>query len=247
MRVVTYNVRNARALDRASWWWRRRARVSEVLGGLGADVVAVQEAYPSQLRWLRAEPFGAPDWEIAGRGRNARGGGEAAAVFTRTSVLARRSEVTRWFGPQPDRPGARDTGASHPRVATIADYDLVTDDRVLTIANLHLDHVSAARRATSVDQLLAWLEPHRGGLLLVLGDFNGPLGEPWAGALEAAGLRSALPDGAGPTANGYGDPAGEQQIDHVFVSSGIEITSAHIQVDAGHASDHYPVVADLEL
>lgn len=247
MRVATYNVRNARALDRASWWWRRRDRVRDVIAGLEADVIGLQEAYPSQVRWVRESPCSAPDWEVVGRGRNADGGGEALPVFTRTQRLVRRTEVTRWFGPEPDRPGSRAPGASHPRIVTVADYDIVADQRVLTVANLHLDPASASRRVESVEQLVGWLEPGLGGPTVVLGDFNGPLGEPWHDALSEAGLRSALRDGAGPTANGFGDPAGCQQIDHVFVSADLDVRSARIVVDAGFASDHYPVVIDVDL
>lgn len=245
MRVATYNIRNVRAMDRASWWWRRRGAVRAVVAGLYADVVALQEAYPSQIRWLRDDPLTASEWQVAGRGRNAGGGGEAAPIFTRSSALANRTEVTRWFGPDPDRAGSRPPGAAHPRIATIADYDLVGDDAELTIANVHLDPVSGERRAASVDQLLGWLEPRLGGPMIVLGDFNGPLTESWHSALRAAGLRSALEDGVGPTANGFGAASGQQQIDHVFVSANFEVVAATIHTEAGHASDHYPVTVEL--
>ncbi|MEM7142825.1 MAG: endonuclease/exonuclease/phosphatase family protein [Actinomycetota bacterium] len=247
MRLVTYNIRNARALDPASWWWRRRRRLADVIDGLHADVVALQEAYPSQIRYLRGGPLASSDHELAGRGRNRDGGGEAVPIFTRTSALRRSSEETIWFGPNPDRPGSRDPGASHPRIATIATYDVVGSDGRLRVVNLHLDPASVDRRTESVRQLLASVGPVDTMSTVVVGDFNGPLDEPWSAELTAAGFRSALPADAGPTSNGFGDPGGQQQIDHVFVDRTAEVVAAEIVTAAGHASDHYPVLVELSF
>ena len=122
---------------------------------------------------------------------------------------------------------------------------MVADDRVLTVANLHLDPASGERRTASIDQLVDWLESHLGGPTIVLGDFNGPLREAWHGTLREAGLRSALDDDAGPTANGFGVAAAMQQIDHVFVTADLDVAAATIHTAAGYASDHYPVTVDL--
>lgn len=245
MRLATYNIRNVRALDPASWWWRRRRALRTVMASLDADVVGVQEAYPSQIRYLRQEPFGAPGWQAIGRGRNRNHGGEAVPVFSRTAALALVDQRTHWFGPAPDVAGSRADGAAHPRIVTIGHYEVVENDERLTVANLHLDPASLERRTDSVEQLLAWLADDLDGPLVVLGDFNGPLAEPWAAVLADAGLRSALPDGTGPTANAFGDDDAAQQIDHVFVSASLRVDAAAIVDAAGHASDHYPVTVDV--
>lgn len=247
VRVATYNIRNVRAIDPTSWWFRRRERVRDVVTGLEADVVGLQEAYPSQIRFLRDAPFSAPDWQAIGRGRNRNHGGEAVPIFTRSARLELLDQRTHWFGPAPERAGSRVEGAAHPRIVTIGHYAVVENDARLTVANLHLDPVSVERRVESVVQLLGWLGDDLGGPTLVMGDFNGPLAEPWVAQLRSAGLISALADGAGPTANGFGDPGARQQIDHVFTTAALRVEATEIVVGAGHASDHYPVVADLSF
>jgi endonuclease/exonuclease/phosphatase family metal-dependent hydrolase len=249
VRVVTYNIRNIRAVDWSSLWWRRRRRLADVIGSLGADLIGVQEAYRSQSRWLEAHVLTAPEWEtVATEGRNSGGGGEAVPLWNRVSVLRGVSAETRWFGPAPDLAGSRFDGARFPRIATLAAYDAADDSRVI-VANLHLDSDDVANRTRSLEQLAEWLVPAgSSGPTIVLGDFNAPLDEPGFTALSDVGLRSALPPDAGPTSNGFGSRRAEQQqIDHVFVSDHFRIDRARIFTDAGHASDHYPVVVDLTL
>ena len=246
MRVASYNIRNARAIDPTSWWWRRRRRVGDVIADLEADVVCLQEAYPSQIRYLQRGPLASPEWEFVGRGRNARGGGEAVPVFAQAARFTLRDGHTQWFGSTPHDPGTHMTGAAHPRISTSASYDVVGREQAVTIVNLHLDHASADRRGASVDQIVSTLPEVRESLV-VLGDFNGPLTESWSEALRGVGFRSVLEDGSGPTANGFGDSSGQQQIDHIFVRDDVTVLDARIVTEAGHASDHYPVVADLEV
>ncbi len=249
MRVVTYNIRNIRALDWSSLWWRRRRRLAEVIGSLGADLIAVQEAYRCQSRWLGAHGLRAPEWELVGsEGRNPNGGGEAVPVWSRPAVLRPVSVETRWFGPSPDSPGSRFEGARFPRIVTLAAYETVADAGMV-VANLHLDSDDAANRTRSLEQLTGWLASSGvSGPMIVLGDFNAPMVEPGFAALRELGLRSALPPDAGPTSNGFGRRSAEQrQIDHVFVSEHFQVDSARIATEAGYASDHYPVVVDLAL
>ena len=249
MQVATYNIRNVRAIDPSSWWWFRRRRLREVVGLLDVDLWAFQEAYPSQISHIADRVLPAPAWGVVGRGRNPNGGGEAAVQFHRRSMLRHLSDTTRWFGPTPDCAGSRMPDARHPRIVTITEYAVMDGVSPLTVAGLHLDSDSVERRAASLEQLAEWMRAAvASGPTIVLGDFNGPRTEPGFGALTRLGLRSVLPDDAGPTSNGFGRHIDEQQqIDHIFVSDHYDVVSAGIVTDAGHASDHYPVVAHLEL
>jgi endonuclease/exonuclease/phosphatase family metal-dependent hydrolase len=249
VRVATYNIRNVRALDWSSLWWRRRGRVEAVVGSLGADLIGMQEAYPSQIRWIRTNVLQPPEWGVAGSGRDRRGGGEAVPLWHRRDELRRVSESTRWFGPTPDEAGSRIAGARFPRIATIVEYDWVRGDTRVLVVNVHLDSADVANRTRSLEQLAGWIGPQVAAMpTIVLGDFNAPTTEPGFSALVDQRLRSALPADAGPTSNGFGKKLDRQrQIDHVFVSAHFRVVDAGILVDAGYASDHYPVVVDLSL
>ncbi len=246
MRVATYNIRNGRAVDPASFWWTRRRALRDVVTRVDADVWGLQEVYRFQRRHLARTVLPAHSWGSVGRGRNRNGGGEQVPVFHRRAVFADATASTRWFGPTPERPGSRPDGAAFPRIATIADLIPAGDGPVVRVANLHLDSDSVERRAEALGQLVPWLADEPRAPTIVMGDFNGPMTEPGFDALTEAGFRSALPADAGPTSNGFGRRLDEQQqIDHVFVSSHFKVVGARIDTDSGHASDHYPVVVDL--
>lgn len=256
MRIATYNIRNGRALDRASLWWRRRDALATVVRAVDADLWAMQEAYRFQIDWLRRTVFEPGGWDVAGRGRGAGDRGEHVPLWWRTDRLRCEDHGTRWFGPEPDRPGARVPGARFPRIATIGEFRLGADHddghdhpgQPATVVNLHLDERSAERRAHSVEQLLGWVGSVDDRPLVVLGDFNAAPSEPAVRSLLDAGLRRVLTDAAGPTSNGFGrDLADQRQIDHILVSPHWTVGEARVVTEAGFASDHWPVVADLTL
>lgn len=246
MRVATYNIRNGRAPDVSSFWWTRRNALAGVIRRVDADLWGLQEAYRFQRRFLQRRALPDAEWDSAGEGRTERGG-EQVPVFHRRSRFDAVNSITRWFGPDPDGRGSTMPGAAQPRIATVVEFRDLEVDRPIRAVNLHLDSDSVDRRAASIRQLAEWLGTDPGAPTVVLGDFNGPMTDPGYEALTAIGLRSALPEGVGPTSNGFGrDLAAQRQIDHVFLSSDFEVLSARIDHDAGHASDHYPVVVDLD-
>jgi endonuclease/exonuclease/phosphatase family metal-dependent hydrolase len=248
VRVVTYNIRNLVALDWASFWLRRRRRLGGVVSSLEADLIGMQEAYPSQIRWLANNTLRNDEWEVAGLGRKPGGAGEGVPLWHRPETLRLLSDRTRWFGPTPEIPGSGFAGAQFPRIATIAHYSIADESRV-AVANLHLDSLSADFRGQSIEQVVEWLTLGVGSTpTIVLGDFNAPMTEAGFSILREVGMQTALPGDTGPTSNGFGrDLEGQQQIDHVFVSSHFQVDHAEIHTAAGYASDHFPVVVDLTL
>lgn len=248
MRVATYNIRNGRALDLSSFWWTRRRAVRRVIEHVDADIWGFQEVYGFQRAYLERTALRGSDWGSAGDGRSGAGRGEQVPVAYRRSLFDEASTSTRWFGPTPDVAGSRLDGAGFPRIATMALLLPTAAGSGLRVVNLHLDSDSVERRAASIRQLVEWLDDDPSVATIVMGDFNGTMNEPGYDSFAAAGLRSALSPDAGPTSNGFGRRLDEQrQIDHVFVSSHFQVRAARIAVEAGHASDHYPVVVELDF
>ena len=247
LRVATYNIRNVRALDRASLWWRRRGQLAEVLREVDADIWGMQEAYRSQIHWLGYYAL-KDDWDDVGEGRGRRGGGEAVPVWVQRDQLEIVEDTTLWYGDTPDRPGSRLAGAGFPRIATLVEIEHLESGAMFVIANTHLDEKSGDLRRQSLTQLAEWLSnDHASMPIIVMGDLNCTLDEAPVAPLLELGLRPVLSAEDGPTANNFGRDDEARQIDHIFVSPHWHVTALAIHLDAGHASDHYPVVADLEL
>lgn len=208
-----------------SWPFRRRA-TAEVVRGLDADVLGLQEAYGFQLRSLLRR---VPGYTAVGEARSRRG--ERTPVLVRANV---ESHTTRWFDVQ---------GARFPRIATTARVRVGATR--FTFTSTHLDERSSARRAASVDQLVSWLaaEP---GPHVVVGDFNDTLDDPMFDEFAGIGLRSALPHDAGGTSHHFTGRRDGRRIDHIFVPATAEILEASV-VYGAMASDHWPVTARIRL
>ena len=249
LRVATFNIRNGRAWDgRESWPLRRRATAAAV-ARLDADVIALQEVYGFQQRYLRRRLHRlrpAHEYAAAGAGRNdGRRRGERCSVLFRPPFMLER-ELTRWFSDTPERPGTPCWDSRLPRIVTFAWFRHAASGRRFGIANLHLESASARSRDRSAEALLQWLEP--GLPWIVAGDLNATPDEPAVRRLLAGGLRDALLEVGpepGPTERRDGT-----RIDYLLVSDEWQVGAAAVRretPDRRRPSDHWPVAADLTL
>jgi endonuclease/exonuclease/phosphatase family metal-dependent hydrolase len=245
LRVATFNIRNGRALDGRNTWWCRRRAVAAAIAGLGADVIGLQEAYRFQLRWLLRHLDGVA---AVGAGRDDGRRGEHTPLVTRSSAVRVLAERTRWFSGAPDAPGTKLPDARFPRIATIAEVEVLSTGARAQVACTHLDAHDRGRRVASAEQLVTWLDPSLPRI--VLGDLNAVPGSPELEPLLAAGYRSALPAGAGGTNHDFTGRTDGRRLDHILVSPEIEVAGAQIEHPRPSGrlpSDHWPVVADLVL
>ncbi|SHG54489.1 Metal-dependent hydrolase, endonuclease/exonuclease/phosphatase family [Jatrophihabitans endophyticus] len=245
LRIASFNVRTSTGMDGRNHWLLRRAACVAAIRGLAPDVLGVQEARPGQLADLR-RAF--PDWTVAGRGRDANGGGEHAAVLVSPGRWQLESSDTRWLSPTPDRPGSRGWGAEHPRVVTLA--RLRHDDVRVGVANTHFDHSSHVAREHSAALVAQWLADEDDRYWVVVGDLNVGPDDPPVRALLAAGWTDALAGVSGGTEHAFTGAIDRVRIDHVLVARGVGVTDAridHTRPGGRLPSDHWPVVADLEI
>lgn len=244
LRVGTFNIRNGVAFDGCNSWPFRRKATADMVRGLDADVVGLQEAYGFQARGLRRR---LEDYGLTGDGRSARRRGERCTVLFRRAALELTASETRWYGDEPTRPGMRLPKASFPRVATIATFRPIDGGPPFTFVNTHLDEHHEANRLTAVAQLLGWLDD---GPSVVLGDLNAEPDSPVLAALDAGGLRTVLSPDAPGTNHDFTGRTDGRRIDHILVSSHWEIGPAQVVTGRPRGrlpSDHWPVVADLML
>ena len=216
-----------------------------MLADLDADVVGLQEVFTFQRRWLLAHARPAGEWADAGDSRGRGGRGESVPVVWRRDRLTAAGRTTRWFGDEPERSGSRAPYAGSPRIATWVELD-DADGHRFRVVNTHLDSTSADARLAAAEQLAHELATADDLPTVLLGDFNATLEDPELAPLLGRGLRSALPATAGPTATSFEREEG-RRLDHVLISHHWEVTSAEVWTAAATASDHYPVVTDLDL
>lgn len=227
MRVATYNIRNGRAYDGFHSWPFRRWATAATIAELDADVVGLQEVYRFQHRYLQRRLTGY-DGVWRGRARHGRGGEGCPVLFRDLRLL---SWDTRWFGPFAE--------ARFPRIATTCRFE--ADGRHFDLTNLHLDAHSRDNRCRSAEQLAGWLD--RTVPNIVLGDFNAAADDRVSHALE---LRAVEVDGG--TVHQFTGRHDGRRIDHILVSDEWRVIDARVVRRPGRlGSDHWPVVADLEL
>lgn len=237
LRVMTYNLKGLK-LDAAA--------AAAVVRAADPDVVGVQEPPRGPLGRWRLRRF-ARDAGL--RVAVGHGGARTTALLVArraASVEGARAVRLPWFGPRERRTAWTRRG-----------YALATVEGVRVVSvHLSLDRLERARHLT---RILAEVRASPGPCVVV-GDLNEqPGGETWGRLGEL--LRDAHGDapggagGAGPV-DGRVEPARtfsavrpRRRIDAVLASAELVPRAAHVPDDdaARRASDHLPVVADLEL
>lgn len=253
LRVMTANLRTHivdATPDDPDHWPTRLPAIVEVLSRHCPTIVGTQELSRAQLDDLVAA---LPHYGVLGKGRDGGEAGEYSAILFDSRRLEPTDTAQYWLSETPEQVGSMSWGTSCTRIVTTATFN----DRLgasFHLANTHFDHVSEdARRASA--QLLASRLPT--GPVVVTGDFNcgAESAEAWH-TLVAAGLRDAWWESnseAVDTFNGYGpvtasEPA--ERIDWIMVSNHFRVHGGRIVTDQPggvHPSDHWPVVAELEL
>lgn len=259
VRAMTFNIRLDTASDGPNAWPYRQDLVARTIAYFAPDIVGMQEVLLNQKRDLEA---GLPGYAFAGVARDdGATEGEFSPLAWKTARWSALESGTFWLSPTPDVP-SKGWDAALPRIATWALLqDRRTGERV-RVLNTHFDHVGEEARRESAAQIAAWAQRHRaaGEAVIVMGDFNAaPSSAPMqiladrnrSGLADTRGIAQAAPFGPTGTFTGF-DIArnAAEPIDHILVSDQFAVARhATITQQWGGRlpSDHYPVVADLEL
>ncbi|MEJ6490535.1 endonuclease/exonuclease/phosphatase family protein [Leucobacter sp. USCH14] len=257
LRVMTANIRrriDPWAIRPADRWELRRDRLRQQLRGSGPHVLGVQEALPSQTRWVQ-ESLG-ERYRFVGHGRAADGGGEGCPVFydrTRLELLDWRQFA---LSDTPTRAGSRSWGNLFPRIAVDARFRDRASAVEFRCINTHLDPLSARSRQRSLEHLRDMIASEPGPAILT-GDFNtGPGSSALAALLAGDALRDAWhaarerrsPEYA--TYANYRTPRPGRRLDWIVTTADIAVDRARIIADpvlGGWPSDHLPVLAEVHL
>jgi endonuclease/exonuclease/phosphatase family metal-dependent hydrolase len=233
LRVMTYNVHVGTGMDKKL----DLARIAEVINRERPDLVALQEVDRGVERTGRVDQIKElsrltkMDYAFA-HNLNYQGGQYGVAVLSRTPILSidhRRYQHLR----EAERRG-------------FIRVEVEFGGRRIHFVNTHLDYQHADNRLFEARQMLAAL-PARGLPVIVAGDFNDePKGSTYRLMLENFVDAWAAGGGAG---GGLTYPADKpsKRIDYIFHGAGGGVSVKGARVVATLASDHLPLVAELEI
>ena len=254
--VMTFNIRTANGRAGENVWSNRKALVADTIRRFAPHVVGLQEVLEEQVEFL-ASALSDYRWLGIDRGFNGgQGLSEYTPIFYRHGELSPIKSGTFWLSSTPDRPARRRRAS---RIVTWARFHHRVSGRPLYVFNTHFTLRRGQAQldaATMITTRVAALPP--GSAVIVTGDFNAvaEASDTWR-ALMTQGLVDAwlVADARrGPplTSSGFGPPHDrrENRIDWILVGGPIGVRSAEtvLHNDQGrYPSDHYPVVARLEI
>ena len=250
--IASYNIRCP--YDKGDNNWQLRIpRLVEVIEKYEMDIFGVQEAVKYVADTLQAELDG---FRRIGCGRELATDGESNFIFYNEKRFECLDYGTFWLSNTPLVSGSRYKGAGCPRTCTWGRFKDLKTGKVFTYYNTHLDHVSNIARENGIKLIVKHARAKANSLPLILtGDFNAVQGSETyktaAGLLNDSALISETPrTGAAGTFTGYGKSKKQRTIDFIFVSDDFRVLTHKTDdtlINGQYASDHNPVVAELQM
>lgn len=264
LKVMTFNIRYQGPADGTNGWPGRKGKVAATIDFPGVDAAGLQEALIGQIRDLESllPGFG---WIGAGR-EDGEEKGEFCPIFYRKSRLKPVGrKIVFWLSEEPGRPGPPGWDGACPRIVTVAEFEDLVTGRRFFFYNTHLDHVGEKARVESAKLILKDIGERTGSMpVVVTGDFNCDAGSEayriLTSGMDQGGValidsrQAALsaPYGATYSFNAFSlEPASQDgPIDHILVGNAGPVRRWGIIAelwDGRFASDHFPVLAEIEL
>ena len=261
IKIASFNLKHDSLFCRENRWEQRRELITEIIQQSGAAIIGVQEMMPFMREDLRLR---LTEYEILGVGRTKRLTNEQSAVLLRQNSARAESVYTFWLSKHPDRQGSRAYYAMFPRICTVCEVYIEEWRCKIRVFNTHFDHICAPARTLSVRLILETMHRlnQRERLpILLMGDLNaGPHSK--AIRILSENLHN-YPDihltdlyktpcaaDIHSTYHGFHGKGRRIPIDYIFISDELRIREAYVntvQADGQFPSDHYPLVAWLEL
>ncbi len=255
LRVMTFKIRQGRAIDGANRWYKRRDLVFDVFRQARPHVVGAQEVHQMQLEEILQAMSG-----YVAIAQRRYGGlvGAYAPIFFESDRLEPAQSGDFWLAPEPDGRRKRAWDAAVPRMCTWAVFrDRSSGDR-FAVFNSHFDQRGAVARVESSRLLVQRLGAVAHLPRLVTLDLNANESSEPLKILIDAGLRDSFrvvhPDAS--PAFTYHRFRGTKsrgvlgKIDYVLCDGRWTVRDATVvrdEVDGRLPSDHYPVTAELTL
>lgn len=253
IRVMSYNIRYDNPNDGDNIWDIRRPATKSMIYDLRPDVFGVQEALVHQIRYIEEN---CPEYASIGVGRDdGKEAGEFMSIFYDRKKVKLHDWGTIWLSENPEMPGLG-WDAWCPRTATWAIMELVATGHKFFYINTHLDHGGRNARKHSLDLIISLIKEKNidNSPVLLTGDFNVTPDNTFAlehlySYMNNAAATAQEADSV-PTSNSFGKREGKC-IDYIWwknFKSCKEYCVIRKEYDGiKYVSDHWPIIATLEL
>ncbi|MEG1943577.1 MAG: endonuclease/exonuclease/phosphatase family protein [Angelakisella sp.] len=265
LKVMSFNMKHDTFSHGKNSWSKRAILVERVIRQNSPDIIGTQELTAACLADIHLL---LPEYSYVGEGRGGGTNGEFSAIFFRTDRFSLLSEETFWLSRTPFEP-SRAWFALFPRICTTCRLQSKDSGAVFQIYNTHLDHISYLARVNGLKLIVTRIMERQktdGQIPVVLmGDFNATpnsktlrswqkalLGtEQWAPTNSSYNMLTQSTTGDfGRSYHGFKGTVSGNPIDYIFTSKDIALRAVEIRHDnfsSRFPSDHYPVIAELEL
>lgn len=251
VKVMSFNVRvgTENGTDLNDWPARRKS-VKPLLTKENPTVIGLQEALKHQMDYIALEMEG---YSSYGLGRDdGKASGEIMAIFWNKSQVSCDRMGTFWLSATPDQV-SKGWDAGYMRTATWGEFTVLATKQKFFYLNTHVDNTGEVARINSmslIKEKVKELNPY-GFPVIITGDFNAELShvmfEPFGDWLQDARSTAPVTDTRA-TYHGFGKYS--TKIDHIFYAglTPLEYRTVNKTYEGvTYISDHYPVVALLEL
>lgn len=257
LNVATYNIFYHTPEDHENGWDKRKPHVANLIRFHDIVLWGSQEATYIQLQDL-TEMLGQ---EYVGVGRDdGSTEGEYSAILYDPDHFRVLEHDTFWLSETPDEPSMA-WGANFRRICTWGKFEHIDSGKIFYVYNAHFDHESQEARVNSSRMVLDHIDDNITGdsPVILMGDLNAePDNEAYQKVIEHSRLRDAYhlsvtpPHGPEGTFNGFSftqEP--DRRIDHIFLSNHFNVKRYGVLTDSynglKYPSDHFPVLAEIEL
>lgn len=261
IKVVSFNLKRDSRLAGIHRWENRRELVAKMIEDSGAAIIGVQEMLPAMKEDIKAR---LADYNIFGVGRTKKLKNEHSAILLHAPELEMRFSKTFWLSKHPEKRGSRAYFAMFPRICTVCEVYSRELNQNIRVFNTHFDHVCAAARTLGVRIILQYMHTLNQKQYLpsiLMGDLNAhPSSKPIRilsenlhnypdihlnNVYDSQAVKNICN-----TYHGFCGKASGNPIDYIFVSDEFMVKTAYVDttvIDGQYPSDHYPLVAVLEM
>ncbi|WP_199613686.1 endonuclease/exonuclease/phosphatase family protein [Paenibacillus alkalitolerans] len=261
MTVMTFNLRHATPDDGNNYWSNRIGKAAAIIKEHCPLVIGTQEGYHSML--LDLEPY-LNDYAWVGSGRFGEHDNEHCAIFYHKGMLEIAEHGQFWLSETPNVVASKSWDSWFPRICTWARFTISGKGESFYIYNTHLDHYSQAARGEGGRLIMERMQRQRslnGVSAILTGDFNSVPGDRpirllrgeegrVASEMRLVDAYSLMEGNPGLTAHSFAGGVDGEPIDYIFATPEFRIIDVCVdrrEIDGGYPSDHYPVVAKLQI
>lgn len=260
--VMTFNLRVDLGVSERDRWECRIKKISKIINENSPLIFGTQEGLFRMLEDIKDNLEGY-DW--IGEGREEGRDGEYCAIFYNIKKLILIDKGQFWLSESPEQPGSVSWESACPRICTWAHFKFSEDDnKEFIVYNTHLDHISQKAREEGIKLIvnkIKEMKSQKNLPAILMGDFNSTPENTVVKFLRGEVMLenqrdnfidsySLLDGDIGITFHDFKGGEKGEPIDFIFVTPEIKMLEVAIKrekIYGGYPSDHYPLIAQVEI